>query len=73
MSGSLSIQNSVMTAMTAADAQMEKASAGIASGDLDGYVDASVAMTMAKMNVQIAATLSKLQDELSASTLSLLA
>jgi hypothetical protein len=59
--------------MQKADDLMAGAAGSIASGDLDGYVDASVSMTMAKLNVGIAAKLSRVQDEMMQSTLDIFA
>ncbi len=62
-----------MTAMAAPDGHMVAAAEGIATGDLDGYVDASAQMTLAKLSVGIAAKMMRFEDEMHQSTLSLLA
>jgi hypothetical protein len=59
--------------MAGAEARMNDAAEAIGTGDLDGYVDASVSMSMAKMQMNLAAKLLRFEDEVAQSTISLLA
>lgn len=61
-----------MAAMQAAGAQMDAAAASIGSGDLNDLVDASMAMSTAKLSMGVAVQLSRVSDEMSASTLDML-
>jgi hypothetical protein len=73
ISATASFNSSILSAMQKADDLMVSAANSIASDDLDGYVDASVSMTMAKFNIGIAAKLTRAQDEMMKSTLDILA
>ena len=63
---------SILHAMGAASEKINAAAASIASGDLDGYVDATMQMTSAKLNVGIAAHLFHTQREMLDSVLDIL-
>lgn len=67
------LSNSVLTAVSAAEGHMSDAAASIAAGDLGDYVDASVSMTKAKLEMSLAARLFRIEDEIAQSTLSILA
>lgn len=51
---------------------MDSAAASIAGGDLDGYVDASMDMSSAKLSIGIASALFRTANETTASTLDML-
>jgi hypothetical protein len=68
-----SLSTSILGALQKADDLMATAATSIATGDLDGYVDASVSMSMAKLNVGIAVQLTRAQDEMMQNTIDILA
>ncbi|HVT10900.1 MAG TPA: hypothetical protein VHE55_01430 [Fimbriimonadaceae bacterium] len=70
--GAPSVYSSVLTAMQSAGAQMDAAANSVASGDLDDLVNASLAMSTAKVAMGAAAQLARTADEMSESTLNML-
>jgi hypothetical protein len=67
-----SVGSSVLSLLRQADGQSMAAASSIASGNLDNLVDASMALSMAKVSVGVAADLSRTQDEMFQSTLDIL-
>jgi hypothetical protein len=64
---------SALAGMRSAEALMDDAAGQMATGEIDGFVDASVEMTQAKTTMGIVAALSRTQDQMMGSLLDILA
>jgi hypothetical protein len=66
------MNSSIAAAIQSAGAKMSSAADSIATGNLDGYVDASTQMSEAKLTMGIAAKLAQTERAMFKSTLDML-
>ena len=66
------MSSSILAAIESAGSRMDQAMSSINGGDLDSYVDASMDMSSAKVEMGVAGALARTQNEMFQSTLNML-
>ena len=73
IAGYPSLANSALASLNAAEARIAAAANSVVADDLDTYVDASLEMSQAKMEMGVAVALLSAQDEMTGSLLDIFA